>query len=92
MQRLNPVSFVKFIAKQPTRVKELIHKISERFFDRKDSLSQIKHNEWLDDKLVDFESFASQIDFRLWAEAKEFAEELSSYAKERLTDIPYHLG
>lgn len=92
MQKLNIINIVKFIFKSPRRFFELMNKIFMRFFDKKNSLKTHDYINWLNENLVDFESYAKNIDESLWNESMIFSNELEKNAKEILAKHPIGMG
>ena len=92
MQKLSLSNLLAFIIKNPSRLVELIRKTVKRFFENKNSISIPDYNKWLESNLVDFSTFAKNLDADLWQSSVQFSNELKEAAAIKLKDIPYDLG
>ena len=92
MQKLSLKNLISFIIHKPSRLIELMRKAIKRLFENKNSISIPEYKEWLKTNLIDFTSFANNLDPALWNESVKFSLQLKESAIIKLKDIPYDLG
>ena len=92
MQKTNPINVARFILKSPKRLKELIHKVGERWFDRSSTLKNEELQRWLKENAADLEPHLVKLDPQLWEESSEFHRNFEKEAAEKLKAVPFAMG
>ena len=77
---------------KPNNFRLMLYKLYLRFFDKKNSISNLKLLEWLEDKKINHSHFCEKINQELWLETQREIKKINFYAEEKLKDVKYDLG
>ena len=85
------INVARFIARNPSRMPVLAHKIGKRLFGENDAGSA-ENDRWLAEHSISVDQLASRLDAKLWEEATEFDAEQRRHSQSVLEKIPHDLG
>jgi predicted O-methyltransferase YrrM len=89
MQKNSITTIIGFFIKFPRRIPVLLDKLFLRFSEYGNHLVDF---EWISNNIIDFEKWAISIDFDLWMESKQFANQFQIDSAEKLKALTFKMG